>query len=144
MSKSQLVKCEWCGREFEKATKRINQTEKMDKKHCCSRSCASKIENEARRCDPTSKNAANTRRDKEKFPEKNQARYLVRQAMKSGNITQPLECEVCFAECNAEAHHPDHDRPFLLIFLCKDCHHQADLSDDKWEQLATDYPGCIN
>jgi len=139
MPSSQTVECAWCGKRFQKATKRINQTERGGKQHCCSRSCASKLENEQRRCDPTTKNAANTRRDKEKFPEKNTARSLVRQAIKSGQIVPPLECEVCYTECITEGHHPDHNRPFLLVFLCKKCHKKADSSDDKWESLATDH-----
>jgi len=135
-----LVKCAWCGKNFLKEHKRINQTIKHQKKHTCSRRCASKLANEARRCEPTTVNAANTRRDKEKYPEKAHARYLVRQAVKTGKLIPLDECEMCGSENHVEAHHPDHSRPFLLLYLCKDCHRRADDSIDKWENLATDYP----
>jgi len=137
------VKCEWCGNLFDKAQKRINQTEKLGKKHACSRKCASALTNEERRCEPTTTNAANTRKDKEKFPEKDHARSLVRQAIKTGKLIPLEECEMCLSEDKIEGHHPDHSRPYLLLYLCKDCHHRADADEDKWENLATDYSECV-
>lgn len=137
------VCCEWCGNLFEKAKKRINQTEKLKKRHTCSRSCASKLTNEERRCEPTTRNAAHTRRDKEKYPEKDRARSLVRRAIKSGKLTPLDECEVCSSNNKVEGHHPDHSRPFFLLYLCKNCHHAADRAFDRWEELATEYDGCI-
>lgn len=136
------VICAWCGKSFDKELKRINQTEKLGQKHTCTRKCASDLTNEERRCEPTTHNAANTRRDKEKFPEKNHARYLVRQAVKSGKLKPLTECEVCCSEHKVAGHHPDHSRPLFLLYLCKECHNQADNSLNKWEDLATDY-GCI-
>lgn len=143
MANTRVVKCAWCNKPFEKTIKRINQTEKLDKQHACSRSCTSKLTNELRKCEPTTANATHTRRDKEKFPEKTHSRYLVRHAIKTGKLIPLEECEFCGSEGNIEAHHPDHDRPFLLLYLCKDCHSNADQSIDKWENLATDYSGCI-
>lgn len=143
MAKNKMIQCAWCGKLFEKALKRINQTEKLGKQHTCTRSCASKLTNEDRRCEPTTINAANSRRDKEKFPEKDHARYLIRQAIKSGKLIPPEECEVCYTQDKIEAHHPDHSRPFFVLYLCKNCHSDADNSIDKWENLATDYSRCI-
>lgn len=140
---SKSIECTWCGKEFDKAQKRINQTEKLGKKHTCSRKCASALTNEERRCEPTTTNAANTRKDKDKFPEKNRARSLVRQAIKAGKLIPLEECEFCGSESRIEGHHPDHSRPFLLLYLCKNCHHQADNDPDKWENLATDYSECV-
>lgn len=139
-----LVTCAYCGTPFGKARKRINQTEKLGQKHTCSRKCASALINEERRCEPTTINATNTRRDKEKFPEKDRARSLVRQAIKSGKLIPLEECELCGLESGIEGHHPNHSKPFFLLYLCKDCHSEADRSIDKWENLATDYSGCIN
>jgi hypothetical protein len=141
MAMIKIVICAWCGNTFEKAIKRINQTKKLGKQHACSKICASKLTNEERRCEPTTTNAANTRRDKDKFPEKAHARYLVRQAIKSGKLIPLEECEVCVSDHLVEAHHPDHSRPFFLLYLCKNCHYDADNSIDKWENLATDYSG---
>ena len=135
--------CVWCGDSFEKSQKRINQTEKLGKKHCCSRKCSSALVNEERRSEPTTTNAANTRRDKEKFPEKDRARSLVRQAIKSGKLIPLEECEFCGSENHVESHHPEYSNPFLLLYLCKRCHHHADIDEDKWEKLATDYSDQI-
>jgi len=135
------VKCAWCDKVFEKDPKRIKETVKLKKSHCCSRACASRLTNEARRCEPTTANAANTRKDKEKHPEKDHARSIVRQAIKTGKLIPLEECELCGAEGRIEGHHPDHSRPLLLLYLCKDCHHRADADPDKWESLATDYQG---
>jgi len=142
-STKSLVQCAWCGTKFLKPRKRITQTLKQQRQHACSRSCASKLTNEERRCEPTTVNAAHTRKDKEKFPEKAHARYLVRQAVKTGKLVPLEECEFCDSDNHVEAHHPDHSRPFFLLYLCKDCHSDADDSIDKWENLATDYSGCI-
>lgn len=138
-----LVICAYCGTQFEKAQKRINATERLGKKHVCSRKCASDLTNEERRCEPTTTNAENTRKDKAKFPEKDCARSLVRHAIKTGKLIPLKECELCGSDHKIEGHHPDHLRPFLLLYLCKDCHHHADASIDKYENLATDYSGCI-
>jgi hypothetical protein len=139
MTQKQIVKCSVCGLSFSKSIKRIRRTEKLSQQHTCSRSCASKLTNEERRCEPSTANAANSRKDKEKFPAKARARYLVRQAVKTGKLIPLDECEVCYSELHIQAHHPDHSRPFLLIYLCKNCHSDADNADDKWENLATDY-----
>lgn len=138
-----LVVCAWCGKEFDKAQKRIKQTEKMGRRHACSRKCSSDMTNEQRRCEPSTVNASNTRKDKDKFPAKDHARSLVRHAVKTGKLIPPEECEFCDREGRIEGHHPDHSNPYLLLYLCKDCHRRADASDDKWESLATDYSGCI-
>ena len=138
-----IVECSYCGKSFEKAQKRINATIKLRGRHACSRKCASDMTNEERKCEPITKNAINTRRDKEKFPEKNRARYLVRQAVKTGKLIPLEECEICYSDNQVEGHHPDHSRPFLLLYLCKDCHNRADSSVDKWENLATDYSECV-
>lgn len=137
------IKCVHCGDSFDKEQKRITQTEKLGQQHTCSRKCASNLVNEKRRCEPTTVNAANTRRDKCKFPEKDRARSLVRRAIKSGKLIPLEECEFCDSRSKVEGHHPDHSRPFLLLYLCKDCHHRADDDPDKWIDLATDYGRCI-
>lgn len=134
-----VVLCSWCGEPFAKLNKRVAQTNKLNKQHTCSRKCASALINEQRRCEPTTINAAHTRKDKEKFPEKAHSRYLVRQMIKSGKLIPLKECEFCGSDNRVEAHHPDHSRPFFLLYLCKDCHSCADNAVDKWENLATDY-----
>ena len=139
MACPQTINCEWCRKSFEKEESRIKQTLKLGQKHTCSRSCASKLTNENRRCDPSTPNAEQTRRDKEKFPEKEHARYIVRQAIKTGKLIPLEECELCMSEKNVQGHHPDHFKPLFLVYLCAECHRKADEDIDKYEDLATDY-----
>lgn len=134
------IKCAVCGKEFDKPGYRIRATEIAGKVHTCSRKCASSISNEARRCAPTSKNAEKTRRDKEKNPDRNHAREIVREAIKSGKLVPKEECELCGNFGVAlEGHHPDHSRPLLLVYLCRKCHKWADSQPDRAIDLATDY-----
>jgi hypothetical protein len=137
------VTCAYCGNKFNKPQKRITQTEKLGQQHTCTRKCSSAIANGKRECEPTTSNAANTRKDKQKFPEKDHARSLVRRAIKTGKLIPLEECEFCGNIDSIDGHHPDHSNPFLLLYLCKNCHHQADTDIDKWENLATDYSVCI-
>lgn len=116
------VICAVCNKEFEKEKRRIKQTEKLGKKHTCSRHCASRLTNDQRIAPPTTANAKHTRRDKEKNPAKAKARQLVRQAIKSGKLIPLATCEYCYIKCKTEGHHPDHSQPFLLVWLCKSCH----------------------
>lgn len=140
---TKIVTCAYCGKKFAKACKRINQTIKNNKRHSCSRKCASDLTNETRRCEPSTANAINTRNDKAKFPAKNHARYLVRKAIQTGKLIALEECEMCGSEHHIEGHHPDHSCPFLLLYLCKNCHRKADAEPDRWIDLATDYSECV-
>lgn len=117
-----VVTCEVCKQEFEKEVRRIKQAEKNNQVHTCSRKCSSQISNTRRMAPPTSRNAKNTRTDKMKYPEKDKARYLVRLAIKTGKLIPLKNCEYCGIEKKLEAHHPDHSFPYLLVWLCKDCH----------------------
>jgi len=133
------VQCAWCKKYFQKELSRIKQTERLGQLHTCCRSCASKLTNENRKHPPTTKRALYSRNEKEKYPEKINARYLVRQATKSGRLIPHTECELCGSTNNVQPHHPDYNQPFLLIYLCKQCHAQADMAIDKWINLATNY-----
>lgn len=134
-----MVQCENCGRHFDKPQKRVSQTLKEGRKHACSRKCSSAMTNEQRRSEPSTRQAEYVRRDKEKNPDKNVARTIVRKAIESGKIKPPQECELCFEETGLDAHHPDHNEPLLLVFLCPSCHKKADASSDKYISLATNY-----
>ena len=131
------VICAACGKIFEKEVRRIKQTEKEGKEHTCSRSCASMITNEWRKAPPSSAAAANVRRDREKFPEKTRARRLVRQALKTGKLVKPDQCEQCGNWTDVEAHHEDHSRPYLIYWLCDECHKFHDAN--KFTGFGTDY-----
>lgn len=119
--KSEVV-CAICGNIFEKENRRIKQSNKHGQKHTCSKKCSSEISNVKRIAPPITKNAQQTRRDRQKFPERDRARYLVRQAIKTGKLVRPNECDYCLQIKPVDAHHPEHSQPFLLVWLCEPCH----------------------
>jgi len=136
------VICSYCKDKFLKSIKKIKETEKLGKQHACSRRCAAKISNASRHSVPKTRNAEHTRRDRERYPERDLARRLIRQAIKTGKIETPLLCESCFDECKLEAHHEDHYQPYLITWLCKDCH--AFHDKHKIMGLGTDYSEQID
>lgn len=131
------IKCSICGKIFSKDIKRINQTEKLGKAHVCSRKCASKISNSKRSGIINTKASQNTRSDRNKRPEEYKARQLVRQAIKKGSIERPTYCEVCSTQCRPEAHHEDHSQPYLILWVCQECHKFHDKH--KLKGFGTDY-----
>lgn len=54
------------------------------------------------------------------FKFKQQARWAVNKAIKAGKLFRE-ECSRCGA-VKSEAHHPDYNKPLLIIWLCRDCH----------------------
>lgn len=114
--------CVVCGKTKEKELRRIKQAEKLGQQHTCSRKCSSQISNAKRVAMPITNNAKHTRIDRMKYPERDRARYLVRQAIKKGLLIPPKSCEYCQNPSKIEAHHPEHNQPFSLVWLCKDCH----------------------
>ena len=139
--KTKEVTCAFCQTKFKKSIVKIKETEKNGKQHACDRSCSAKISNVHRHSAPATRNAEHTRRDKEKFPERDLARKLVQRAIKAGYIEVPEECEECFRELRLEAHHEDHEFPYLIIFLCKTCH--AFFDKNKIFGCCTDYSDQI-
>lgn len=120
---TQQIECFVCKQKFEKEIRKIKQTEKLNKQHTCSRKCAARISNDKRKKLIHSSDASeNTRRDRQKRPEEYKARQLVRQALKSGKLIRPEYCEQCGTPCRAEAHHEDHSRPYMLLWVCEECH----------------------
>lgn len=57
-----------------------------------------------------------------KFPNRQKARYAVSNALRDGRLSRE-PCFVCGIE--AEAHHPDYDRPLDVVWLCNAHHRQA-------------------
>ena len=58
-------------------------------------------------------------------PEKERARWMVRDAIKHGRISPPPSCESCghdFSFFRREAHHDDYAQPFNVAWLCAKCH----------------------
>lgn len=59
---------------------------------------------------------------RDKYPEKYQARYTLRNAIKMGKI-KPANCEIG-VDCTGrmEAHHPDYSKPLEVRWLCQKHH----------------------
>lgn len=57
-----------------------------------------------------------------KYPEKQKARMKVQYAVKTGVLSKPKNCEVCFKKKKVSAHHEDYKSPLLVLWLCGDCH----------------------
>jgi len=135
--KTKEVVCAFCQTKFEKLIAKINETEKNGSQHTCNRSCAAKLSNVSRHSVPKTRNAEHTRKDKQRYPERDLARKLVQRAIKAGQIVPPEECENCFDTIKLEAHHEDHTYPYLIIFVCKACH--AFFDKNKIFGCCTDY-----
>lgn len=135
--KTKEVVCEFCQTKFKKSIAKIKETEKYNKQHACGRSCAAKLSNISRHSVPKTRNAEHTRKDKERYPERNLARKLVQKAVKAGYIITPEHCEECFGTPKLEAHHEDHFQPYVISWLCKDCHAMYDKH--KFMGMGTDY-----
>lgn len=61
-------------------------------------------------------------RDRQKFPEKNEARWKAAYAIKKGRLKRG-PCEVC-GNMKSEAHHDDYAQPLNVRWLCH-FHHLA-------------------
>lgn len=60
------------------------------------------------------------------FARKERARQQLRHAVRSGVIVKPTTCPRCGAEHvlarEMHAHHPDHDKPLDVEWMCRRCH----------------------
>jgi hypothetical protein len=43
-------------------------------------------------------------------------------AQKSGRLVRPGTCSQCGSACKPVGHHPDHDKPLEVVWLCQRCH----------------------
>jgi arylsulfatase A-like enzyme len=72
------------------------------------------------------KRAAERMREYRKNPEtrkRNLARWMLNRKKQSGAIhSEP--CTFCGKE-ETQAHHPDYDKPLLIVWLCGDCHRKV-------------------
>lgn len=59
-------------------------------------------------------------------PTKSRARWLVAQALKQGEIKKPKRCSECGKDRELASHHDDYAKPLSVLWLCRDCHIEAD------------------
>lgn len=62
-----------------------------------------------------------------KHKEKQAARALLNYAIRKGLMTKPKICSHCFNKVERiQGHHTDYTKPLEVVWLCKDCHADAD------------------
>lgn len=59
-----------------------------------------------------------------RYPYKKLATNAIRNAIRSGKLVRPKNCEVCNAEGKIHAHHDDYSKPYEVRWLCVKCHTQ--------------------
>jgi len=57
------------------------------------------------------------------YQKKAKARASVNNKLRAG-IKRPKKCVLCNATVKIQAHHPDHNKPLQVIWLCFECHHR--------------------
>jgi len=62
------------------------------------------------------------RRYRKRHPLKDSARKTLCLAVRRGKIARPDCCSRCAKPCRPQGHHPSHDRPLDVVWLCRDCH----------------------
>jgi hypothetical protein len=67
---------------------------------------------------------AASRASKEKYPERDQARYAVKTAVRQGILPPAcaMVCERCQEAQAGDWHHPDYSKPLDVQALCTECH----------------------
>jgi hypothetical protein len=63
-----------------------------------------------------------TRRYRQKYPERRKAYRKVWKAIKSGRLVRPAKCEHCRRQCRPQAHHEDYSKPLDVQWWCRRCH----------------------
>lgn len=60
---------------------------------------------------------------------------MVHRAVKRGELKKATQCAWCGDDTQPiEAHHPDYDRPLMVVWLCQPCHrrHTATYASERW------------
>lgn len=68
----------------------------------------------------------------ERYPEKELAKRIVRQAIVQRRLVRPAHCSQCGSEpspkrngvSRIQAHHADYSKPLDVMWLCEPCHHK--------------------
>jgi hypothetical protein len=47
---------------------------------------------------------------------------IVHRALERGELVKPKDCSWCGETVPLQAHHPDYDRPLMVVWICQPCH----------------------
>lgn len=61
---------------------------------------------------------------------KERAHKRVAEALVSGRLVRPQECSQCDSTENIQGHHPDYEKPYDVVWLCRNCH--INLHKEAW------------
>jgi hypothetical protein len=57
-----------------------------------------------------------------RYPEKERAHNILKNAIRSGKIIKPKKCEICDRTTKVQGHHEDYDKPLEVVWMCGSCH----------------------
>jgi len=57
-------------------------------------------------------------------PERERALSLMNRALRSGELVRASTCAWCGDGGRIHGHHPDYNRPLMVVWLCGPCHRQ--------------------
>jgi hypothetical protein len=127
------MNCEVCNKEFSPLASQVRK----GKGKLCSRACCARKATWVRRSQKAEGNpnwkggvkpAEKGRKYRSKYPEKDAAHRMVRNAIRRGELSKE-PCFICSTRLKVEAHHQDYAKPLDVIWLCKGCH----LETHRWE-----------
>lgn len=121
MSEVESKRCKGC--KIEKSAAEFNKDRtRPDGLNSRCRPCHRKAVSESAKRHPETKRR-NQRRWAAANREKVSAHWAVDQALKSGRLRKPSNCEECGTEtADLHAHHEDHTKPLSVDWLCPPCH----------------------
>jgi hypothetical protein len=87
---------------------------------------------EATRNSPSQRDPERNHRASREFrarnPEKQRAWWAVSNAVRSGRLVRPKNCQRCGKACHPQASHDDYSKPLDVEWLCAMCHNEKDAA----------------
>lgn len=66
-----------------------------------------------------------SKKSRAKYPEKDEARIKLREAVRKGEIVKPKNCVSCGGDGQIHGHHTDYTKPYDVQWLCRKCHSEV-------------------
>ena len=80
-----------------------------------------------------------SKKNREKYPEKANARWAIRLAIRRGEIKRPNKCSRCGKKCAPDGHHHSYEEKYWLDveWLCRQCHSKEHRAQEKKKKDAS-------